>query len=213
MPRPNEHGYLKHYERELRRRSSVSSHDHYEQLEVRQVARAATAKTFNFDPMKTEDTRGVVSMLFTDGGFGLFHNPTRTGTQEIGGLYGHSSVGIVVSVGRAHALKPDAKKSSAFSTIPDSVREVASGIFADSQQVHEHIQHDLEKHEASQHFRLDYAQGLKPEFDEWEPKGNLNSNKKAWSNTISDMENAFAEWMAKLNSESASRLCRCSCCE
>ena len=59
--------------------------------------------------------------------------------------------------------------------------------------------------EESQYFRLDYAGGLKTEFDEWEPKGNLNSKKKVGSKTISTIENAFAKWMAKAETQNQLR--------
>ena len=195
--------------REPEKRNAASSHDNYKTqlLEVWQVARAATAKRFHFEPMKIEDAQGAGSMLFTDGSFDMIINPTRTGTQEIDDLHGYSSLGIVVSVGMAHTRKTNAKNLFHSSTVPDAAREFASELFDDSQQVHKEIQRDLENNMKYQYFRLDYAEGLKTEFDEWEPKGNPNSNRKAGSKTISDMENAFAEWMAKVETQKQLRDC------
>ena len=167
-------------------------------LEVWQVARAATAKKSFFEPMKIEDVKGTGSMLFTDGSFDVSDDPTHTGAREVRDLHGYSSLGIVVGVGTAHTPKPDANRSS--STVPDSAR-LARESLADSQQVHGRMQHGPEMHKESQYFRLDYAKGLKTVFDEWEPKGNPNSDKKAGSKTISDIENAFAEWMAKVETQ------------
>ena len=190
---------------EPRRRSPVSPHNYDKAplLELWQVARAATATKFYFEPIKIENAQGAGSMLFTDGGVYRGSNPTRAGTQEIGDLHGYSSIGIVVSVGTAHTLKPNAKKTTFFSTIPEASRE----FFVDSEQVHEHIQHDHEIHKEFQYFRLNYPGGLKTEFDEWEPKGNPNSNEKVGSKTISDMENAFAKWVAKVDTQKQLRDC------
>ena len=193
-------------EREPRRRIPVSSDDYASQLEVWQAARAATAKKFYFEPMKIEDDQGGFSMLSIDEGFARFMNPTRIGTQEIADLHGDSSLGIVVSVGTAHTLKPNTKETSAFSTNPDSLKEFASESFGDSQQVHEQMQRDHEKLQESQYFRLDDAEGLKTEFDEWEPKGNPNSN-KAGRKTITTMKMAFMRWMATIETERQFRVC------
>ena len=175
---------------EPRKISPVSSHKKYKAqlLEVWQVARAATAKQFFFEPMKIEDVQGAGSMLFTQSSSNKSNNPTRTGIREIVEFHGYSCLGIVVSVGTAWMVKPRM-------------------FFEGPEQVHRDIQHDLARHEEFQYFRLDDAEGLKTEIDEWEPKGNLNSSKKAGSKTISDMENAFTEWMAKVETQNQLRDC------
>lgn len=118
--------------REPKRRSPVSSHA-YEKaqlLEVWQVARAATAIPFYFEPIKIESAQGVLSMLFASS---QVISPARTGTQEIGDLHGHSSVGIVVSVGTARTLESNAKKATFFSTIPDAARDVVENMRRDQE--------------------------------------------------------------------------------
>ena len=179
--------------RQLRRRI----YEKAPSFEVWQVARAATAMPFYFEPIKIENGQGASSRLLTGS---KVLNPTRIGTQEIGDLYGYNSVGIVVSVGTAHTMKPNAKKTTFFSTFPESVRESS----AELQQVQENIEND---HEESQYFRLDDTKGLEIKFDEWEPKGNLISNKKVGSKTIIDMNDAFAKYMANADTQKQFRDC------
>ena len=167
-----------------------------QQLEVWQVARAATAAKFYFEPLKVENSRIGGFSEFTDGGFGHNNNPTRTGKQEIEDLHGRSSIGIIVSVGTARKLKKDAKKANFFSTIPDSAREFADTA-TDPEIVHNEMQRDHDNHNGFPYFRLNHPGGLQTELDEWEPKHKMYNKKVSGEKTIADIESAFAKWAAK----------------
>ena len=165
-------------------------------LEVWQVARAATAAKFYFEPMKIENARVGGSTEFTDGGFGPANNPTRTGKQEIEDLYGYDSIGIVVSVGTSRKLKKDAKKATFFSTIPDSAREFADTA-TDPEMIHREMQRDHDNHQEFPYYRLNDPGGLQTEMDEWKPKRKMYNKENGGSRTIEDMKNAFGRWAAK----------------
>lgn len=187
-----------------RRREQKKSliHINYEkaqQLEVWQVARAATAAKFYFEPLKIENARSGGFTEFTDGGFGQANNPTRTGKQEIEDLHGYTSIGIVVSVGTARKLKEDAKKATFFSTIPDSAREFADTA-TDPEIIHNEMQREHANHNEFPYYRLNHPGGLQTELDEWEPKRKMYNKKDDGAKTIADMESAFAKWAAKRDS-------------
>ena len=176
-------------------------HVNYEkasQLEVWQVARAATAAKFYFEPLKIENARFGGFTEYTDGGMGNTNNPTRTGKQEIEDLHGYQSIGIVVSVGTARKLKENAKKAAFFSTIPDTAREFSDRA-TDPEVIHEGMQRDHEKNDNPfPYYRLNHPGGLKTELDEWKPKHTMYNRKEGGSKTIADMESAFGRWAAEL---------------
>ena len=163
------------------------------QLEVWEVARAATAAKFYFEPLQIEDSSGQGSTTFTDAGIGLANNPTQIGKQEIENLRGSTSVGIVVSVGTARKFKTDAKKAAFWSTIPDSAREFADGA-SDPEVVHTDIQRDHEKHEEFSYYRLNYPGGLQSELDEWKPKPTMYNRKDCGMKTLKAIDIAFKNW-------------------
>ena len=194
--------------RQERKKSLVYiNYEKAQQLEVWQVARAATAAKFYFEPLKIENFRVGGSTEFTDGGFGQANNPTRTGTQEIEELHGYDSIGIVVSIGTARKLKEDAKKATFFSTIPGSARE-----FADAATDPEIIHHNMQRHHDKRHefpyYRLNHAGGLQTELDEWEPKRKMYNKKDGGAKTIADMEGAFDKWAG--NQENIQQLRECA---
>ena len=168
-----------------------------QQLEVWQVARAATAAKFYFEPLKVENAVGGLA-TFEDGGFGQANNPTRTGKQEIEDLNGKSSIGIVVSVGTARKQKKDAKKATFFSTIPDSAREFADTA-TDPEIIHKEMKREHDKYNEFPYYRLNERGGLQTELDEWEPKRKMYNEKQGGAKTIADMEGAFAKWAAKVD--------------
>ena len=178
-----------------RERKKIRVHINYEkasQLEVWEVARAATAAKFYFEPLKIENSRSGGFTEYTDGGMGHTNNPTRTGKQEIEDLYGSQSIGIVVSVGTARKLKKDAKKATFFSTIPETAREF-SDTATDPEVIHEEMQRDHEKNdEPFPYYRLNHPGGLQTELDEWKPK----RQREGGAKTIADIESAFGKWAA-----------------
>ena len=163
------------------------------QLEVWEVARAATAAKFYFDPLEIKDLSGQGFTTFTDAGIGLANNPTQIGKQEIENLHGSTSVGIVVSVGTARKFKTDAKKATFWSTIPDSAREFADGA-SDPEVVHTDVQRDREKHKQFSYYRLNYPGGLQSELDEWKPKGTVYNKKDCGMKTLDAIRIAFNTW-------------------
>ena len=186
-------------QRRRERRQKFDGAINYEkaqQLEVWQVARAATAARFYFEPLKIENAVGGFA-TFEDGGFGRANNPTRTGKQEIEDLNGKSFVGIVVSVGTARKLKKDAKKATFFSTIPNAAREFADTV-TDPEDIHQDMKRDVNSHEFP-YYRLNDPGGLQTELDEWEPKRKMYNEKQGGAKTIENMESAFAKWAAKLD--------------
>ena len=115
------------------------NYDKAQQLEVWQVARAATAAILYFEPLTIENARAGGSTEFRDGGFSQANNPTRTGKHEIEDLHGYASIDIIVSVGTARKLVKDAKKKTFFSTIPNLANEFADNA-TDPEKTHEEIQ-------------------------------------------------------------------------
>ena len=167
-----------------------------QQLEIWQVARAATAAKFYFEPLRIENARGKGFAEFTDGGFGQANNPTRTGKQEIEDLYGSEFVGIVVSVGTARKLKEPAKKTTFFSTIPASAREFANTA-TNPEIIHEQMQRDhVNGPNRYSYYRLNHPGGLETELDEWEPKRKMYNTNESGAKTIANMESAFDKWAA-----------------
>ena len=177
-----------------------------QQLEVWEVARAATAAKFYFEPLKIENAVGGFAN-FTDGGFGTANNPTLTGKQEIEDLNGKSSIGIVVSVGTARKLKKDAKKATFFSTVPDSAREFANAA-SDPELIHKYMKREHAIFNEFPYYRLNEPGGLQTELDEWEPKRKMYSEKQGGAKTIADIEIALAKWAAKL--ENVQQLQECA---
>ena len=181
----------------LEKRLGEINYEKAHQLEVWQVARAATAAKFYFESLKIQHARrDKVFIEFTDGGFCQANNPTRTGKQEIEDLHGDFTVGIVVSIGTARKFKRDAKKATFFSTIPDSAREFADTA-TDPEVVHEGMQRDHDKHTEFPYFRLNFPGGLQTELDEWKPKPNMFNKKDGGSKTIDAMNRAFNEWAVR----------------
>ena len=186
-----------------------------QQLEVWQVARAATAAKLYFEPLRIENARAAGFTEFLDGGFSSANNPARTGKHEIEDRHGYASVGIIVSVGTARKLKEDVKKKTFFNTIPNLAKEFANTA-TDPEITHDEMKRDYEMerdyemkrdHKKERdyrrydflYYRLNHPGGLKTELDEWEPKSRMYNKKERGKKTIADMKSAFNEWAAKLD--------------
>ena len=168
-----------------------------QEFEIWQVARAATAAEFYFEPLKVEKARTSGDISFTDGGFSLINNPTRLGLQEIKSLHGSKSTRIVISVGTARRERVD--KSSRwrqfFDRIPRSMKDMAYQK-SDPEVVHEEMRQEQERQDFT-YYRLNHKDGLGIEFDNWEPKQGW-YNKEAGSKTISIIDNAFGQWASEV---------------
>ena len=171
--------------------SSKLNYGKAQEFEIWQVARAATAAPFFFEPLKVEKAQTSGHILFTDGGFGNSNNPTRQAMREIEDLHGRSSIGTVVSVGTARKKKEDNRFRV--------VRFLESMAFdlTDPETIHDDMQreHDMQPEQDTQkfsYFRLNHPEGLDIELDRWEPKGRF--TKDAGSQTITTIRDAFAHW-------------------
>ena len=172
------------------------NYDKAQQLEVWQVARAATAAKLYFEPLRIENARAGGFTEFRDGGFSQANNPTRTGKHEIEDLHGYTSIDIIVSVGTARKLVEEAKKETFFSTIPNLANEFAATA-TDPEKTHDEMKRDQRRNKFP-YYRLNDPGGLKIDLDEWEPKSRTYNKKKSGIQTIADMKSSFAEWAAKL---------------
>ena len=165
-----------------------------QQFEIWQVARAATAAPFYFEPLKVEQARTSEHIFFTDGGFSHTNNPTLQGKREIEDLYGTNSIGIVVSVGTARKKKEETGPPGLrfFTKIRREMKGWAHEM-SDPEEVH----HDMQRERDFPYYRLNDPEGLDIELDRWEPKQSLFS-KDAGSKTIATITNAFSQWASEI---------------
>ena len=157
-------------------------------LEIWEVARAATAAPLYFEPYK------VKTMVLTDGGFGPNNNPTQEGIWEVEEATGTDSLGTVVSIGTARKSHPPAK--SFIQKIKGMVDRLG-----DPEAIHKQVlklQEDREKENAGfNYFRLNDPGALDIELDEWKPRPRRFGKKSgSGSVTIGKIEAAFYTWAA-----------------
>ena len=156
-----------------------------------QVARAATAAPFFFEPLKLELQTGNY-LDFRDGGFGYTNNPTKVGIEEIEGHYGDNSVGVIVSVGTAR--KDKKPRDTGIFSISSKLRDIASKA-TDPEKVHNDLEDNTKYHEL--YYRFNNPGSLDVEMDEWKPKGGLFTKQPTGSTTIKTMEENFAQWIGE----------------
>ena len=157
-----------------------------EPMEVWQVARAATAAPLYFEPFETSvDHVDNSFRRFTDGGLHAPNNPTLEGIREVGGLNGHNTLHLVMSVGTARTNEPPGR------SLPQQVKNIID-MGSDPQQVHETV--DLEsKSETNgfEYFRFNDTDGTQVAMDECEPRrGN-----SPGSRTFETLRNHFQRWV------------------
>lgn len=162
-----------------------------QQFEIWQVARAASAAPFYFEPLKIPIPGASGHLLFTDGGFNHANNPTLLGTHEIEDDHGGSSIGIVVSVGTARKVK-----ASQGAGLRQRVEEIAYTA-TDPEKVHQEMEEKSDK-EGFPYFRLNHPDGLSIELDEWKPK-QTPFTKTSGSKTLEDIRSAFDGWAGKVD--------------
>jgi hypothetical protein len=156
-----------------------------ENLEIWQVARAATAAPMYFTEVEKQSNDGNTRMYFSDGGFGHTNNPTQLGINEIETLHGKGNIGIVLSVGTARANGKSGGKS-----IFKRVKGFADTA-TDPKIVEEHLQgRDL-------YWRLNDSQGINVELDEWKP--NSLFTKSPGKKTLTTIQREFWRWSADKN--------------
>ena len=177
-------------------------------FEIWQVARAATAAPFIFEPLDVANHVAGDRISFTDGGFGLTNNPTQEAKREVEELYGRDSVGIIVSVGTARKLNEETQKKRFFTTLPTAAK-ASFHKMTDPEQIHKELQMEHDNEKAFSYYRLNHSGGLKTELDEWEPKqGVFMFGKESGSKTIATIRAAFNEWLEDL--ENIQQLQQCA---
>lgn len=159
-----------------------------DEFEIWEVARAATAAPFYFDPLKIKISGS--SMSLTDAGFGHNNNPTKEGTNEIEELYGVESIGIVVSVGTARKDEGDLKRG--LFAFKGKVRQIALKA-TDTEQVHRDMD-AMSSKDGFSYYRLNDPDGLTMQLDEWEPKPSRLNSKNSGSKTLEKLRIAFDRW-------------------
>lgn len=185
-------------------------------LAIPDVARAATAAPFYFDPLKVKlnEREGV---LFEDGGFGATNNPTMVGIEEIQCMHGPEFVGTVVSVGTARGQAAETQERSVKESIRNKLRRV---INMATDPDHEHgratrMTLDLKV----EYFRLNPQQDkyrLAVPLDEWLPRAKKRHgllDKAApkmtpGQRTMEEMDNAFQRWA--LDPDTQADMSRCA---
>ncbi|KAL8823072.1 MAG: hypothetical protein Q9191_006204 [Dirinaria sp. TL-2023a] len=170
------------------------------QFEVMEVARAATAAKFYFEPFERKTRQSGKYVRFTDGGFSLLNNPTKEGIREIRSLNEHNKVNIVVSVGTARSTRSDIKKCKIFS-LRDAAYHLAHKT-TDPEVIHNDMTEESTEGNIFHYYRLNDSDGLDIPLDEWKPKRSFFiPEKDAGSKTIKKIENAFNRWLANGNFE------------
>ena len=165
-------------------------------FEIWEVARAATAAPFYFDPLKIDIRGSSEHMILTDAGFSHTNNPTKEGINEIEGMYGTESIGIVVSVGTARRDECNLKSGPmAFKSKVEKFAQMATPSLAtDTERVHsEMATNSSRSKDYFRYYRMNDPDGLKMALDEWEPKSNRFNKKSGWK-TLETIQIAFSKW-------------------
>lgn len=160
-------------------------------LEIWQVARAATAAPWYFKQLKikVDEPDSDTYLLFTDGGFDYTNNPTKEGVSEIKEARGTESVNTVVSIGTARQNKRP--KNSLRARIKNVIDR-----FTDPEKIHGDVETESNKSEGGfLYYRLNAEGALDVELDEWKPKARP-FGKEPGTKTMEKMKNAFNLWAA-----------------
>lgn len=191
--------------RGTRGQSRIVNYEKAQQLEIWEVARAATAAPLYFEPLKIR-TRSKEFLHFTDGGFSLNNNPTREGTREIEEAYSSDSIGVVVSIGTAR--RDERLPRRGLSWIIPMMKSMAQTA-TDPETIHANMEEKATSAADSfPYYRLnDPDGGLSIPLDEWQPRRSM-FGKQAGSITINTMEAAFNKWAA--NNENFNTLTSCA---
>ncbi|MCJ1270844.1 hypothetical protein MMC22_010741 [Lobaria immixta] len=171
-------------------------------FEIWEVARAATAAPFYFDPLKIDIPGSSQHMRLTDAGFGHHNNPTKDGIKEMEWMNLTKSIGIVVSIGTAR--KDEGKLERGPFAFRSKLKDLAKKA-TDTEMVHEDMHTESEKAGGFQYFRLNDRDGLDTELDEWEPKpskfSGRNKGNGSGSATLKKIRDAFNGWVSQHHME------------
>lgn len=183
-------------------------------LAIPDVARAATAAPFYFEPLEVRlnDRDGV---MFEDGGFGTTNNPTMVGIEEIQCMHGREFVGTVVSVGTARGQKAKAKEHSLNESIQHKLKKIIS-MASDPDNEHKRAS-AFTRDQGVEYFRLnpgkdDYR--LPIPLDEWLPRSKMRislpgrvSKTHPGQRTMEEMDRLFNIWALDSETQADMTLC------
>lgn len=178
-----------------RTQSGLSRRGEAEDFEIWEVARAATAAPFYFDPLKIDIPGSKNHKSFTDAGFSWHNNPTKDGIREMDRMNSTKSTkstGIVVSVGTAR--KDESNLKPGLFAFRSKMLDLAKKA-TDTEIVHGDMQKESDKPNSFQYYRLnDDREGLDMRLDEWKPKpGRFNRNDSG-STTLKTIRDTFHGW-------------------
>ena len=162
-------------------------------FEIWEVARAATATPFYFEPLSIRIPRSEAYMLFTDGGFDTTNNPTKEGIHEIVSMHGRNSVGVVVSIGTARRDER-AEENGLLSVIP-RIRGFVQNA-TNPEVIHDEVGH-MSHPDKFPYYRLNDPGSMKVELDEWEPKRGMFKHRATGSGTIRTIKDTFNTWAGR----------------
>lgn len=164
-------------------------------FEIWQVARAATAARYFFDPIEIRNEENDKKDIFEDGGLGTTTNPTKLGISDIEMRGGPDSVGVVVSVGTARG-ELGRQKEKWFARAKQKAWETVA-MASDPEAEHYDVLQRSEGDNGFAYYRFNPPpEGSNDQFldmpmDEWEPsKGGT-----AGSKTIKTILDAFNSWL------------------
>lgn len=178
-------------------------------FKIWEVARAATAAPYYFDPIEIKDGDNIIN-VFEDGGLGETTNPTEDGIDDIAIQEGHDAVGIVVSVGTARGQLGHEKDF-----ILGKTKDKFKGTIwnaSDPERVHARV----ERKQDSGHYRNMKYWRLNPTtedhlldmaLDAWKPKRSPRLKRVPGSRTINDIKNAFSKWASQTDVQNELREC------
>lgn len=177
-------------------------------LEIWEVARAATAALFYFDPLRIDlhpiPVNGKpICAIFEDGGFGDSNNPTNLGVEEIRDLHGEDSIDVVVSIGTARSDKREGKGfKSKIITIGDRG--------TDPEITHRNLlEKSGDKTKGFKYYRLNGTLDntvLEVPLDEWKPKGKK-GRLESGQGTLNKIETGFNQWYKSENNRNMLEEC------
>lgn len=183
---------------------TLINYENAQDFEIWEVARAATAAPFYFEPFRIKIPRSPSHLLFTDGGFGTSNNPTKDGAQEIEELHGNDSMGVVVSIGTArHNQRPSEK-----GILPIIQKLKGFVQSATDPEIMHHVMERKAQPDKFPYYRLNDPGGTNVELDEWKPKRGMFKNKAAGSETIKTIRDAFSMWAGE--TETVRKLQECA---
>lgn len=192
-------------ESEQRTQDHSRNYGKAQKFEIWEVARAATAALFYFEPLRVAVSGPAKHIILTDAGIKSANNPTQVGTREIEEMHGKPAVGIVVSVGTARHDERT-KNKGLFPAVGKIKATIAEG--ADPEIVHRDVKDAADGR--FPYYRFDDPQGLNMEFDEWLPKRGPFTKTESGSKTLKEIQDAFNRWIAQDDNSVSNNFQKCA---